>query len=300
MSTSQSSDLTTPLSELILHLAKNERRFMAFFDSRKSAEQVGSVVQRELHDAEDDPDDNFAHLEHGLILPYRAGYEAEHRALIQRRLSEGTLAGVLCTSAMELGLDIPGLDVVVLVGVPHSGTSLHQRIGRVGRGAPGLVIVVHTGSVVDDLVFAEPASLLTRPLNESAIYLESARVQYIHSMCLARQGGEHDLAVRSAGRVGNVPLEPIRPWPEGFQALCDSERAGAVRVDLRDMRRDVQDAEPAHVFPLRDVESQFNVELKVHREIKRLGSLSHAQVMREAYPGAVYYYAGRPYRVVYV
>jgi DEAD/DEAH box helicase domain-containing protein len=297
---SASGDLTGPLSELFLDLAKQKRRFMAFFDSRKAAEQAGSVVQRELPDPEDDNGDSFAHMEHGQILPYRAGYEAEHRALIQRRLTEGNLAGVLCTSAMELGLDIPGLDVVVLVGVPRSGTSLHQRIGRIGRSAPGLVLVVHTGSVVDDLVFSQPSELLKRPLNESAIYLESPRVQFIHTLCLARQGGEHDMAARASGRTGECPIVPTRPWPDGFKALCDSERAGAVPVDLRDMHREVQDAEPAHVFPLRDVESQFNVELKVRGDVRRLGSLSHAQVMREAYPGAVYYYAGRPYRVVYV
>jgi DEAD/DEAH box helicase domain-containing protein len=298
--TTGSSDLTGPLSELFLGLAEQKRRFMAFFDSRKAAEQAGSIVQRELPNPEDENAESFAHLDHGEILPYRAGYEADHRALIQQRLTAGTLAGVLCTSAMELGLDIPGLDVAVLVGVPHSGTSLHQRIGRVGRSAPGYVIVVHTGTIVDDMVFAQPDALMKRPLNESAIYLESPRVQYIHSMCLARPGGEHDQAARSAGRLGDSPVVPSRPWPDGFQSLCESERAGAVRVDLRDMRREVQDAEPAHVFPLRDVESQFNVELRIRREIRKLGSLSHAQVMREAYPGAIYYYAAKPYRVIHV
>lgn len=55
--------------------------------------------------------------------------------------------------------------------------------------------------------------------------------------------------------------------------------------------------DPNHVFPLRDVESQFLVEYKQGPEQRPLGSLSYAQVMREAYPGAVYYYTSEPYRV---
>lgn len=296
-------DFTTGLSELFVHLADTKQRFMAFFDSRKMAEQAGAIVQREGSDTDGDDAECFAHLEAAQILPYRAGYESEHRALIQRRLTEGRLAGVLCTSAMELGLDIKGLDVVVLVGVPHSGTSLHQRIGRVGRAAPGLVLVVHSGSVVDDIVFAEPSSLLTRPLQESAIYLDSARIQYIHAMCIARPGGEHDQAARTtrcADSEAAFPDPPVAGWPAGFHALCIGERGGAVPTELRDMKREAQDMEPAHAFPLRDVETQFTVELKVRGGAEKLGSLSHAQVMREAYPGAVYYYAGRPHRVVYV
>ena len=89
-------------------------------------------------------------------------------------------------------MDIPGLSLAVLVGVPNSATSLHQRIGRIGRSGPGRVLVVHSGSVYDDVVFGQPETLLARPLKESAIYLSSQRLQYIHAMALARQGGEHD------------------------------------------------------------------------------------------------------------
>jgi DEAD/DEAH box helicase domain-containing protein len=55
--------------------------------------------------------------------------------------------------------------------------------------------------------------------------------------------------------------------------------------------------DPNHVFPLRDVESQFQVELKQGPDQRALGSLNHSQVLREAYPGAVYYYTGQPFRI---
>jgi DEAD/DEAH box helicase domain-containing protein len=196
-------------------------------------------------------------------------------------------------------MDIPGLSLAVLVGVPGSATSLHQRIGRIGRSGPGVVLVVHSGSVYDDVVFNEPDSLLSRPMTESAVYLGSQRIQYIHAMALARQGGEHDGAHIAASR----PVAAIRAtsvdWPEGFLTLCEDERQGRVPHDLRDMKREAGE-QPTLCFMLRDVESQFDVSLRrgMHRD--RLGSLSWSQVMREAYPGAVYYYTGRPYRVTHV
>ena len=55
--------------------------------------------------------------------------------------------------------------------------------------------------------------------------------------------------------------------------------------------------DPNHVYPLRDVESQFRVRFKQGPEERPMGSLSHSQLMRECYPGAVYYYTTRPFRV---
>jgi DEAD/DEAH box helicase domain-containing protein len=289
-------DHHSAMSALLMHLRDGADRFIAFFDSRKSAEQMSSILHREECE---DGDTGFDHLLHGQVLPYRAGYEPEHRELIQRRLNDGSLRGVLSTSALELGMDIPGLSLAVLVGVPGSTTSMHQRIGRIGRSGPGRVLVVHSGSVYDDVVFNEPETLFSRPMKESAVYLGSQRVQYIHAMALARQGGEHDgahaAASRPAAPLGTTGVE----WPEGFLTLCEDERQGRVPHNLRDMKREAGE-QPTLCFLLRDVESQFDVSLRrgMHRD--RLGSLSWSQVMREAYPGAVYYYTGRPYRVIHV
>jgi DEAD/DEAH box helicase domain-containing protein len=74
------------------------------------------------------------------VLPYRAGYEEQDRTKIQERLTQGKLSGIISTSALELGIDIPYLETCVLVGVPASSTSLHQRIGRIGRQSKGNVI----------------------------------------------------------------------------------------------------------------------------------------------------------------
>jgi DEAD/DEAH box helicase domain-containing protein len=289
-------DFHTALEELLGSLRDEGKQFMAFFDSRKAAELVGAVMRRGEANASDE---GFDFLEDAAILPFRAGYEAEHRATIQRRLSDGTLAGVLSTSALELGLDLPHLATVVLVGVPSSGTSLLQRIGRVGRSGPGRVIVIHSGTLADDLTFEHPEELLRKPLTESTVYLENRRIQYVHAMALSRIEGEHDRAAVAAGRPTAPVDSTAASWPEGFLDLCAQERAGQVPHDLQDMKRDAGD-QPTHAFMLRDVEAQFEVVVKRGMNREALGHLSHSQVMREAYPGAVYYYGTRTFRVHHV
>lgn len=134
----------------------------------------------------------------------------------------------MATSALELGIDVPHLDAGVLVGVPRSGTSLMQRIGRVGRQVPGAVVIVNDGDVYSEAMFRKPAELFARPLAEGALYLENPRIQYIHAMCLARPGGEHDRALARAGASPELPFSSPVSWPPGFVELCARERAGEI------------------------------------------------------------------------
>ena len=63
------------------------------------------------------------------ILPYRAGYEAADRIAVQKALSNGGLARVASTSALEMGIDIGGIEVVVLFNTPPNVKAFRQRIG---------------------------------------------------------------------------------------------------------------------------------------------------------------------------
>ena len=287
-------DLLSGLSGLFTSLAASGgNRFIAFVDSRKQVEYLSAIMQRNADG--DEPPFGADRLDHMNILPFRAGYELQDRDRIQDRLSEGRLHGVISTSALELGIDIPYLDTGILVGVPQSRTSLLQRIGRIGRHKPGLVLVVHRGDLWDEQAFRDAESFMVRPLAESSLYLENQRIQYLHALCLARHGGEHD-QVAAASSNGIDDFTSTCSWPNGFPLACHKERIGEVPSDLQSMKMEGGE-DPNHIFPLRDVESQFQVELKQGPELRSLGSLSHGQVLREAYPGAIYYYTGQPFRV---
>jgi DEAD/DEAH box helicase domain-containing protein len=122
---------------------KGMGRFLAFGDSRRMVERT--VVTALRRDAQnEDPDagagDNVPRVLPGTILPYRAGYETEDRNEIQAALTRGSLRGVVSTSALELGLDIGDIDLVVLLNPPTSAKSFWQRVGRTGRTRPGVCV----------------------------------------------------------------------------------------------------------------------------------------------------------------
>jgi DEAD/DEAH box helicase domain-containing protein len=313
-------NLLTPLYE------KTNSRFITFVDSRKQVELISSIIARnnskeekdddesvelnderknadEIYDDSDEkpyvPEEIVAVLDDVDVLPYRAGYEEQDRSRIQERLTQGKLNGIISTSALELGIDIPYLETCVLIGVPPSLTSLQQRIGRIGRHSKGNVIVVNSGSVYDQAVFANPESILQRPLSESALYLENLYVQYIHALCLARLGGEHDQIESALNLNPAAEFSSKVRFPEKFIWLCNQERSGQIPRELQSMKSDSGD-NPNYAFPLRDIETQFKVEFRQGPRIQPLGSLSYGQLMREAYPAAVYYYATMPYRVTKV
>jgi DEAD/DEAH box helicase domain-containing protein len=290
----QFDDLLSELTGLLRYIAKEDKhRFIAFVDSRKQVEYLSAIIRRsdDRNKAETFRAD---HIQAMQVLPFRAGYELEDLNTIQSRISTGTVRGVISTSALELGMDIPFLDTGVLIGVPMSRTSLLQRIGRIGRHKPGLVVMINRGSVQDKQAFQDSDTLMARPLTESSLYLENQRIQYLHALCLARHGGEHDSAIGGGSGTDSEFASAVN-WPPGFLELCQKERIGEVSPDLQPMKMKGGEA-PSHVFPLRDVESQFKVELKQGPNLRSLGTLSHGQVMREAYPGAVYY-TGQPFRI---
>lgn len=300
-------DLIRAITTLLSHLSKqHDERFIAFLDSRRQTELVTAILERDRWRRSDDegPSEIYRspnHLEAMEILPFRAGYEEDDRTHILERLYNGQLKGIVSTSALELGLDIAHLTTGVLIGVPRSSTSLWQRIGRIGRNRPGRVLIVNTRDVHSARMFRQPDAILQAPPVEGALYLENRRIQYIHALCLAREGdGEHDVLCSHLGQAGHARRysefdSPI-DWPTGFIELCRAERAGEIPPDLHSIKIEAGDT-PQLQFPLRANEVQFDVLLSSGPYQRQLGQVSFAQVMREAYPGAVYYYAAQPYRV---
>jgi DEAD/DEAH box helicase domain-containing protein len=143
---------------LLADLVERGARTLAFVRSRRSAESVAEQARRLLHDR------GRADLV-PRVDSYRGGYLPEERRELERALSAGDLLGVATTNALELGIDIAGLDAVVLAGYPGTLASLWQQAGRAGRAQrESLVVFVARDDPLDHYLAHHPRAVFGRPI----------------------------------------------------------------------------------------------------------------------------------------
>lgn len=246
--------------------AMPELLFIAFADSRQGVERVVLPTERED------------------ILPYRAGLEEDDRHRILSALQQGRLRGVVSTSALELGIDIPALELGFTLGVPWSRRAFHQRVGRVGRRSRGVFLVLAPADQFHRMgtTFEKYCRSAVEPTH---IYLGNRFVQYCHARCL----------VREVEDFGGRTL-PEADWPDGFVQVYHYALPGAGRPRDFDHIHQIGGDEPHLNYGLRtSVEPQLRI--REHQTDDSLGSVDRMQAVREVYPGACYLYLGRPYQV---
>lgn len=286
------------LVTLVTAIARAEMpRFLAFADSRKMVEQLVAIADRgasKTEQSEEESSEDGA-IDHDpppgplRVLPYRAGYEEDDRQAIQRSLANGELAGVVSTSALELGLDIGEVGVVLLLKTPPSVKSFWQRVGRAGRATDGVCLVIDDQGVLSSTASAL-SDYLRRPAEPGWLYLDNPYIQYAHALCAAVEVAE-GLAADQKALFGSLPPR--------FVNFLENELnpTESVPDELYSLKQRAQEG-PHYEFPLRTgIEKNLNVrDLRAPNDA-RLGTLSFSQALREGYPGAIYYYMARPYRV---
>ena len=277
-------------------------KFITFADTRKIVEKLVMALNRSpKQEAEADKDIDRIGIAKGSslkakpenmaktarVLPYRAGYEAVDRNAIQKALAKGNLSGVVSTSALELGIDIGDIDLIVLLNQPPSHKSFWQRVGRGGRKRPGVCLLIdNRGTIADN-----PQGLrkyLEAPLEQCWLYLQNRYIQYTNAICAARE-------YRDFGE-DRYDVKPFDSLPAKFNNFREKEikPSAPIARDLYPLKQRAQNG-PHREFPIRTgMEKTFQVK---ERSGRSLGKLTFSQTLREAYPGAIYYYMGRPYRV---
>jgi len=250
--------------------------FLTFIDSRQGAERLAIRT-----DAED-------------VKPYRSGYEGEDRASIERALRDGSLRGVVSTSALELGLNIPHFSVGLNLNVPVSRKSFRQRLGRVGRQRPGAFAILAEPYAFRR--FGESLSSYYETSVEPAyLYLQNRFIQYAHARCLADE-------LEMLGVTGRKAAPSFVEWPEGFRDIFDFAYIGGPAARPREfdpIHRIGGDA-PHYNYPLRNVaEEGFIVATGggASGPQRRIGNLNLQQAIREAFPGAIYLHLAQGWKV---
>ncbi|MGW0040758.1 DEAD/DEAH box helicase [Rhodococcus sp. NPDC003348] len=155
-------------------------RTLTFVRSRRGAELTAMSTRRLLAEVDPDLADRVA--------AYRAGYLAEDRRELEAALADGTLLGAATTNALELGVDIAGLDAVVVAGFPGTVASFWQQAGRSGRRGEGsLVVLVARDDPLDTYLVHHPSALLDRPVEATVTDPDNPYVLGPQLLCAAME-----------------------------------------------------------------------------------------------------------------
>lgn len=152
----------TETARILAELVIEGARTLAFVRSRRGAELTALGARRILSEVDGSLTETVA--------AYRSGYLPEERRALEAALLSGRLLGVATTNALELGVDIAGLDAVVLAGYPGTLASFWQQAGRAGRsGDAALVVFVARDDPLDTYLVHHPAAILDRPVEATVL-----------------------------------------------------------------------------------------------------------------------------------
>lgn len=227
---------------------------LAFARSRAGAETVAGAAARLLGPGSDRPP----------VAAYRGGYLPEERRLLEAELRSGRLRGLAATNALELGIDIHGLDAVVMAGWPGRIASVWQQAGRAGRGGDGAVaVLVGADDPLDGYVLDHPEVLFGAPVERTVINPGNPRLLAAHLTAAAHEkplteadaeffgpgmGGALDALV-AAGRLRRRPAGWF--WPHDSAPDAGSLRGTDAVVTIVEQRSGrvvgTVDAGAAHV-----------------------------------------------------
>jgi len=164
---------------LALRLLRAGVKTIVFTQSRINAELISGYINESLA--------NVYNENHRIrVESYRGGYLPNERREVEKGLREGSIQGVVSTNALELGIDIGGLDAAVLAGIPSSVASAWQRAGRAGRsGDVSAAILVGSSSPTDQYLVRHPDYFLSRSPESAFIDPSNLYILSDHLKCAA-------------------------------------------------------------------------------------------------------------------
>ncbi len=150
---------------------------LVFAGSRNHVEVMLKYLRERLAALHEDPE---------VVQGYRGGYLPCARRRIEAGLREGRVRAVVATNALELGIDIGGLDAVVCAGYPGSVAALWQRFGRAGRRVtPSLAVLVASSAPLDQYFARLPRELCDAAVEQARIDPDNVEILVQHLKCAA-------------------------------------------------------------------------------------------------------------------
>ncbi|MET7656818.1 DEAD/DEAH box helicase, partial [Streptomyces sp. NPDC005486] len=266
---------TAETADLLTDLAVQGVRTVAFVRSRRGAELIAVIAQERL-----------AEIDRSLarrVAAYRGGYLPEERRALEQALHSGELLGLAATTALELGIDVSGLDAVLIAGYPGTRASLWQQAGRAGRSGQGaLAVLVARDDPLDTFLVHHPEALFDRPVESTVLDPDNPYVLAPH-LCAA--AAELPLTDDDLPLFG-PETENLLPQLEAAKLL--RRRTKAWHWTRRERAADLADIRGEGGRPVQVVEAGTG---------RLLGTVDAGSSHTTVHEGAVHLHQGRTYLV---
>ncbi|KAK2467067.1 hypothetical protein APHAL10511_001325 [Amanita phalloides] len=276
-------DSKTPLSSLseairlMIFLMKHGFRVILFCKIRKVCELVMKSLKADLSS-----EGRFDILER--VKPYRGGYSQEDRRRIEQDAFGGCLLGIVATNALELGVDIGVLDVVIMLGFPMSIASFRQQAGRVGRRSrDSLTIFVAENFAIDRYYVNKPDELYDQAPDDLLVDIDNRFILEAHLQCAA-----HEMP---------LSLDDAQFFGPQLQEICQTKL-------IKDEDGWYHPHPSCLPYPSRHItirgvqeEKYTVVEVKREDKVEILEEIEESRAMFEVYEGGVFLHQGVTYVV---
>ncbi|MBX3095628.1 MAG: DUF1998 domain-containing protein, partial [Fimbriimonadaceae bacterium] len=258
-------------ARLMVDLAERGAKTLAFCRARSTTEMV-------LRKAKEVAEGRG--LEPSVLDAYRSGYTPSERRGLEKAFQKGELRSLVSTNALELGVDIGGLDAVIVNGWPGTRAAFWQQSGRAGRaGRAGITIFLahedpletHIARQADAALFGPPEPAPSNPAN--------AHIARAQIGCLAHERPFRPLEAKEWGTAVEIPQQMVEAGELSASAglyVWMAHRSPASRINLRGA-------------------GHGQIVLRVGKEI--IGTVDGPRAWHEVFPGAVYLHRGTSFVV---
>jgi len=262
-------------NRLFVSLIKQRIRTITFVRARVTAELLYRYALEELS----------AYNLADKIKPYRGGYLPEERRKIESALFAGELLGVTSTNALELGIDIGGLDACIIVGYPGSVASTWQQAGRAGRGKEdSLVFLIANSDPIDQFIVQHPDYFFSKQAEEAVIDPDNPYIllRELRAMAyeLPLKRDEIINLSENAPAVTELLAESNDLVPRSNQFFWMAKGYPAKDINLRNIS-----------------ENTYSIVEKIGAKTEAIGSIDELSAFSQLHPEAVYLQSGDTYLV---
>ncbi|KAI9327673.1 hypothetical protein BDR26DRAFT_842940 [Obelidium mucronatum] len=276
---------TVEAVNLCMEFLKNDIRFICFVKNRRTCE----TVLKEFYDRfEKTQTEKFRER----VMSYRGGYSREDRREIERKMFDGKLFGIIATSALELGVDIGTLDVVLHLGYPRTMASYRQQLGRAGRrrNDSASIMIADGRNRVDQHFVKFPNDLFDG--NPDTIHLPFSNTHEIVNLHLHCAAAELAMRLDEYTRVLstlNIPLEefttaePALLWDPIHQVYFAARQ---------------YEGNPAKSFQVRESEEEEDYRVIDVRTNQDVEFVEFKKAFMLLYDGAIFLHRGQSYFIL--